>query len=860
MRKTFKLFCAAVVATLAVSSCGKMFDEIDTRLDSIETRLTELEAALNTDVANLATLDATHKALDKAVKDLEAALKAADATSAADIKALQESVAALQAQLAGVKVESKNGTVVVTIGENSFTLSKNGVLTIVEVEGVKYWALVDPATGEATNLNVKVGHDIKFKVDPETAEVLICYDGDKYVGTGVYAAEGADTLIGDVEETDDYVTITIGDATYQLQKWADDKSVLGLSRADFFLMYGATKVVELTAEDIAEYYVMAKPDGWKASFEGKTLTVIAPAKKTYEVGAAEAEGEILIHATTVEGKCKVAKLDVKTGDGLTLKIDSKGNLTIDNAFVGINGNDEIGFTEGFMDFAFGLAPADEFLAMASDYEEFFGTSDPYEGFEKAYSSMGWAPVGFEMRFYNWYGFEDAAKSYEEGKYEVDHIEVSVLDVYKNNMAYMVGGGPLPYGSYVVWAVSEDANGTVGGMRFAEFNYVNIEVELMQAYHNDLKVSVSVAGADEYLVGWMSESQFNQTGVGPLSFSADSFASLDKYMLGAQGPWSIFQKYGAPYMMSPQFGSPMPAEYAPMMFPEEGALLSSFDYFGEKLQINETYYLWVMPMFNHMMKYDPMMDSYDFSAYDYEKHFKPYVFVFKTNDVVAGSSVAVTLGEVETGFSYINVPYTAEGAEKVYYHFFTNDEFNELSSDSEIVAAVFEKCEWPMDMEEGVIEQGYLKHGESRVLAVVALDAEGKYSAVVTKTYKTETVDVNQATVKLVSLTISEDEEYTAVLNVEGATKVFAITSTVNEKADQEAVAIKNHETQILSSNLWGLVEADVVDGKATITFDTWGDEDLYVWGYNVDEEGNVVDLQATPSVFNLEENLHAEEE
>lgn len=751
MRKTFLTICAAAFALLAVSSCGKQFDEINDRIDSIENRIDSLETALNEDVADLAALDATHKALDEAVKALEAALKEqiangdkanADASdaNAAEIKNLQADVAALQAQLAGVKVEVKDGALVVTIGDNSFTLSKNGVLTIVEVDGVKYWGLVDHATGEVTNLNVKVGHDLKFKVDPETAEVLICYDGDEYVGTGVYAAKDATTLIGDVEETDEYVKITIGDATYVLEKWADDKSVLGLSRTDFFLMYGAEKVVELTAEDIEEYYVMAKPDGWKASLEGKTLTVVAPAKKAYEVGAAEAEGEVLIHATTVEGKCKVAKIDVKTGDGLTLEVDREGNVFIQNAYVGMSGNEEIGYTYGFQNFKIGIVPSAEFYSLGDMYGDMFGSTDPYVVFESAFEMTYGEPMaGMYCYYYN----NTASGKYVEAEYEVDVIERNILEICSEDMFIP----ELPYGPYVVWVASlnDDGTGIVGGVRYAEFNYVKVEIELVEALYNDLKVKVAVEGADEYMIGYIAESSFksNGGGIGPLAASTDDFADFDAYMLGNRGPWPMFKENGVAYYLAPQFGQQMPADYIAQYFPEEGALLSSFDMYGEKLSFNERYYFWVMPMYSHMAKFDDVMWSYDYSAYDYDEHFKPYLVSFTTKDIQDNGSVTPTITFTEESWTTLSVEVQAEGADMVYYALFGDDAFTDFSSDPELVDAVIAGCQWPetgsfaytFDRDVDYVE---LESDAKYHLAVVAIDAAGKYK-LATKSAETKGV-------------------------------------------------------------------------------------------------------------------------
>lgn len=817
MRKTFLTICAAVFALVAVSSCGKIedqFNEINAELDSITARLDALEEALNADVANLATLDASHKALDKAVKDLEAALEAAiaagDKTNSDEIKALQDQVAALQAQLAGVKLEAKDGTVVVTIGESSFTLSKNGVLTIVEVEGVKYWALVDPATGEATNLNVKVGHDLKFKVDPETAEVLVCYDGDKYVGTGVYAAESSATLIGDVEETDEYVTITIGDATYTLEKWADDKSVLGLSRADFFLMYGAEKVVELTAEDIAEYYVMAKPDGWKATLEGKTLTVVAPAKKAYEVGAAEAKGEVLIHATTVEGKCKVAKLDVKTGDGLTIEVDINGNLTMTNSYASPQVSpmgEELGYQ--FNNF---------FIGFASDVAGF--VQDP-AAYVALYKELDAFPDSENGMYYNNYDIE--FKEYEEITYETDLLEITATDLWN----WLTYGNELPYGTeYVIWVAPTDDKGfpIENAVQYVKYTRFDLEYALSGITHKDADLTLNLKGATTFYVG--------------LTPSYENVSVETIFSEG--GLWMYLQM--PEYLL---FYDGYTVEEA-----EDLKLKLSDLFYGEPLAFNTKYYLYVFPYFEGAV------------YTDFETQFAPYVFEVTTKDLEAGATVKVTLGEAETGYDFISVPVTvAEGTEAVYYSWYSAEDFAEFEDDAEVRAALYEDCYFPMT-ESADLEESWLNPGETWVLATLSVTADGKYGDVVTGTYKTKKLPYDEdITVALESLTLA-DGNYTAVLNVTGATKIGGYNMTTQDEEEYEAdnIASMSKNVATKAGVYYGFQWVDVADGKATVTFpENDYKKDYYVWGYNVDADGVVTSLSATPLVFNLAANLPAAE-
>ena len=93
MRKTFKLFCAAALAALAVSSC---YDDSFLRgeIDRLDGRVDSLASVLNKDVANLA-------ALQSSVTTLETSLKQAIADGDAAVKkALEDALAAAETDLA----------------------------------------------------------------------------------------------------------------------------------------------------------------------------------------------------------------------------------------------------------------------------------------------------------------------------------------------------------------------------------------------------------------------------------------------------------------------------------------------------------------------------------------------------------------------------------------------------------------------------------------------------------------------------------------------------------------------------------------------------------------------------------------
>lgn len=826
MKKTFLAICAVAVGLLTMSSCGELEDSIaglEKDLAALTERVANLEKALNEDVANLATLDASHKALDEAVDALETALAAGDKANADNIKALQDQVAALKAQLAGVKVESKDGTVTVTIGESSFTLSQNGVLTIVEDDGTKYWALVDPATGEATNLNVKVGHDLKFKVDPETAEVLICYDGEEYVGTGVYAAESSATLIGGVEETDDYVTITIGDATYTLPKYQADNSVLGLSRADFFLRYEGQKTIQINTEAISECYVMAKPDGWKANIVEGALVVTAPTKKAVEIGAAETEGQILLHATTATGSCKVAKVDVKAGPGLTLTVDAYGNVTVENSYYGESTDMWDNTSFGFKDFIFGIATPSLFH------------EDP-QAYVQVYNDTWSAPSWDDIIFPSAYNFAEQG-IYEEGVYETDTVKTTVADAY-----YAMSYATLPEGAhYVVWVAPVDDEGKAVIADMVYTDYVNIKwnVDVKEVSHSDITLTAEVAGASKFIINAVAESSYN---------SVDNPMTFDEYMMAPMGgPWAGFRNYGAAEALGIVLDvADVPAEFK----------LS--DILGEKLSFGDNYKIWVMPVYDHLAILDEANSYpeygwyvYDYSGFDYEQHFLPFVIDAKTNDIVAGGEYAATLTLNRNSYSdiYVDVE-LAEGTESVFYEWYTPEEYAEFESDAAVMDALFLDCYSPLTYN-GQVSKTYVNPGKEYILATVSIGTDGKYGEIVTGNYSTLSIPYDETiTVEVESAVLDEaGKNYTVTVNVTGAAKVmgYNITDSENNLGQFPLTVCKNGHKAYYS----GYQMVEVVDGKAVLTFAKSSyKKDYYVAAYNV-TDGVVSAISAKTAVEHL---------
>ena len=563
MRKTFKLFCAAVVAALAVSSCyddALVWDELDKHAGEIaglEERIAKLEEKLNTEVATintalgtlkaadeklaadiaavvadvkkvnetLTTLDAYDKTLDGKIADLNAAL------AAFEDEATKQLAAAI-AQIAVVKAEKNEaGNYVLTFADGKTlevaaadaNANNTGVITTVEVDGVTYWAVIG-ADGNTTVLDAAVHPDTKlqFKVDPETNELLVAYDGKTWEKTGVIVNdETTFNVVTDFEDGEDYVTITVGEEEYQLPKYVADNSSLVLGRTDAFFAYGISKKIELQAEDIEEYYVMAKPDGWKAVIDGTTLTVTAPAEEVVNMGAGETEGEVLVHATTLTGTCKVVKLEVTAGPGLTLSYKD-GNITLFTAM-----------TETTVDPWFGdeLTDFAQVMVGATTFDE-YRTYDSFKSF-------------LESRPNEYQELKDcfgniltiASNSLDMETWYVDgEREELTLTLPLDEVA--AGSWPPveldPTKNYVVWAVPSTSEGYLFDSAVYATTGNDVEFTASNSVYNNADIALDLFGADGYYVGAANKA-YLEAFFGDWGLSEDEI--LEYYLLnGTMGGW------------------------------------------------------------------------------------------------------------------------------------------------------------------------------------------------------------------------------------------------------------------------------------------------------------------------------------
>lgn len=628
-------------------------------------------------------------ALREEISGLDERVTAIEATLSAEVGGINDllsRIESLEGKIAAIKVETKDGVTTLTLSDNSkVVLAKNGVLTIVDGG----WATV-AADGTVTPLGIPVSHDHKLAFKVEGGELKVSYDGKTYESTGVKVSEYTAHVIGNVVPAADgkSVTVTIGNQSLELPLVSSAVATLGLSRDSFYLYHGGVKKVAITAENLADVYVMNEPAGWKANIEEDNLVITAPKEKHVKEGLADEKGLVLVHATTEEGKCIVAKIEVSTGLGLAIECDKDGNLTISNAFTEMTTDMDTGEkVPAFVNYWVGIVDAD----LYGDGVEFA------QGL-----ANGWGE-GYYGYMYNYsYAFE--FKPYQEVVYEVDNFQTTVSELY-GVMAY---GEELTYSkSYVVWVAPVDNNTgepLVDQMQVARYTHVLCQFEVTNVTHKSATLTCNLNGATAFYAGVVDGNYEN--------------VSLETIM--SEGNLWM-------YLMEPEYldwwqGVQLPAgEYT-----GETAIDLIDLNFGEPLSFGGKYYVYVFP-------YIAGTVYNDFNA-----QFAPYVVEVNTLELQAGGTASVTFGEALVGYDSIEVPVTlGEGTESVYYSFYTVEDWATLEDkgDAAIFNSLVEDCSWPLSYDD-VASKGGADSGETLILAAVAVGADGKYGEIVSQSYTT----------------------------------------------------------------------------------------------------------------------------
>ena len=815
MKKTFRSILAGAVAVLAVScyddsDLQNKYKDLDGRVTSIEnllnaevngindlaTRLAAAETALsttNTTVANLVTkLDAVDGKVDGKVADFEAAI----ATLTAADKTLDEKLVAAIAKIAVVKVEEKDGNVVLTLADNTtVSLSKplanvdnSGLVTV--VDGM--WAVV-AADGSVSSLGVPVGHPdvaVEFQVATD-GNLQYSVNGGEWMNTGVNTSDitGQKYVINDVVVADDEksVAITIGDAEYVLPFYVATPSVRLKGGLQYFA-YGESKQVSVALEGVDNLVVMNQPYGWKASIKGSTLTVTAPSEGNVD---ADMTGAVVLHGDS-NGACVTAVLNVILGTGFQLSIDDEGLITVVNPIVVHTVNDWTGMEyTGFCDYAIGITKT-------SVFEQYSSTSEFYTAVMNDWQGL----TGFSA-FANNIGL---VNEYDAELNPVDVVKVNVAELPALAYSrYEIEKGER----YVVWILPQTSESVDGSeMLFTYYEPVSVELEPTKLSFDEVELALSLYGAETAYVGAVCESDVLMTG-------APDFATYMELGWGYGGPWAQFTQGGYFEALG------MPAVN------------------GDTVSVSEIVYGCV-PGTKYYVYVVPVTEGKAPSEYVFEKDCR--VFEFTTNALVEGAEDSeLTFNEEKTDYTSVTVDVTLPEGTKAYYKFYEVGELDDMT-DADVISNMLGYGATEL-YESDSVKESYLGAGESVMLVVLTLTEDGKYS-IVKGTYTTKVYPIVETiTVAVESATKGEDGKLTAVFSVSGATKV-----AVYYNYSSSYSSFNNYLMQKSSTYFY----ADVVDGKATVTGipkNTLNENYYLIYtAYNEDSNGNITEFAKASGV------------
>ena len=415
-----------------------------------------------------------------------------------DLAALTERVAALETKLQS-EVENLqaliDGQVVVVDvitdddGNQTIKLSNGKEITVLaptEVEG----CTCDP---------------LEYRVVDGVLEVSA--DGENWVAVNGVAAECVVANI--VLNGDNTATITLANG----EEFTVLKAELiecEATRSQVYVMADATKALPFSINDaVVEINIMNQPLGWSATVEEAASTLAAggknyvlningPSQAFVAAGYAAKEGIVSVHFNTAAGACKVLSVNVNLAE-ITLDVDSAGNITITNT-VAMEQTNYWG--EKFVDFAdfwVGVMPK----SLYDTYGDQALVNDAGE----------WGDFNSAAVTQRGTGLWNVAdiREYEEGVYEK---EVLTFTADQLGQAFWPTYNFEIGGEYIIFVAleSELLNyyqiPILKNAVMATYKKVLVEAALVEGSEtwNDATYHVSLAGFQNFLIGWMSAAE------------------------------------------------------------------------------------------------------------------------------------------------------------------------------------------------------------------------------------------------------------------------------------------------------------------------------------------------------------------
>ena len=226
---------------------------------------------------------------------------------------------------------AENGTTTITLSDGKTIVvgadvTGKSLLTIIEEGGNSYWAITvnggaaEPLLVDGKKVPVAVTPDIRIN---EGKWEISVDGGQTWIPSGV---ESSDIVFyTSFDEDEDYVYLTLADGSVISVAKDKDVTFAVLSGAQYF-SEGETKTVKLEMENVENYTITEKPEGWKASIKGNKLNITAPASAE----SGEADGVVKILATFSSESPAIVSVNVHLSDPLyILSLDgTKVNVTV----------------------------------------------------------------------------------------------------------------------------------------------------------------------------------------------------------------------------------------------------------------------------------------------------------------------------------------------------------------------------------------------------------------------------------------------------------------------------------------------------------------------------------------------------
>ncbi len=299
--------------------------------------------------------------LKNSISQLEDRVDALEAKLTQDIEALQSM---LSGKMTVVSCVLENNVYTITLSDGTtVTVDKAGsttdypVITYIEEDGVRYWAVVRDGQTEALladGKKVPVASMPKVRIEPSTDEYQVSIDGGKtWEGLGVYAKNDSEdvALFKAVDQDENYVYLTLSDDKVVKVLKETDLKCVAMAGKQYF-QAGETKTIKLQLGGV-EKTTVTKPDGWKASVSGTSLSITAPvAENPY----AETKGTVAVVAVGGNGQSTITEVSVVIGTApVTVTIDTEAmtaSFVMDPSLVD---------SWDFMGYLYGATKADEFV-------------------------------------------------------------------------------------------------------------------------------------------------------------------------------------------------------------------------------------------------------------------------------------------------------------------------------------------------------------------------------------------------------------------------------------------------------------------------------------------------------------------